>query len=88
MKSAVNDSLNPPLPSDLAQCHALIAQLLAVQEELTATVRLQEREKALLLERVQQLLRKQYGRSSERGRSAAVAAVRGRGDAEGAGGNA
>jgi transposase len=59
MKSASNAKPNPPLPNDLAQCHALIL-------ELASTIRLQEREKALLLERVQQLLRKQYGRSSER----------------------
>lgn len=47
------------LPQDLAQCHALI-------EELTATVRLQEREKAHLLHRVEYLVGQLYGRRSER----------------------
>lgn len=47
------------LPNDLAQCHAVIA-------ELTATVRLQEREKAALLHRIEQLLRQTYGRRSEK----------------------
>jgi len=47
------------LPNDLAHCHAIIA-------ELTATVRLQEREKAALLHRIEQLLRQSYGRRSEK----------------------
>lgn len=58
--------LNPALPGDLEACHALITELTAVKDELTATIRLQEREKALLLHRVEQLLRRQYGRSSEK----------------------
>lgn len=53
------DTLNAPLPDDLAQCHALIA-------ELMATVRQQEREKAQLLYRVLCLVQRYYGRSSEK----------------------
>jgi transposase len=47
------------LPDDLEMCHALI-------EELMATIRLQDREKAQLLHRVEHLLRQLYGRRSER----------------------
>ena len=47
------------LPQDVTQCHALIAELLA-------TIRLQEREKAQLLHRVEHLLRQLYGRRSEK----------------------
>lgn len=60
MQSAKKQDLsNPPLPNDLAQCHALI-------QELMATVRLQEREKAQLLHRVQCMARQLYGRRSEK----------------------
>ena len=54
------------LPSDLSQCHALLHHQDALIEELTATVRLQEREKAQLLHRVQQLLQRIYGPRSEK----------------------
>ncbi len=47
------------LPDDLAQCHALIG-------ELAATIRLQELEKARLAHRLDCLLRRVYGRSSEK----------------------
>ena len=47
------------IPDDLAHCHAVIG-------ELTATIRLQEREKAALLHRIEQLLRQVYGRRSEK----------------------
>ena len=49
----------PPLPTDLAACHAMIGQLLAVQRELSRTV-------GQLEHRLGELLRKLYGRSSER----------------------
>lgn len=61
------------LPNDLVQCHAFIADLQSTLAhlqstlgELTATVRLQEREKAALLHRIEQLLRQTYGRRSEK----------------------
>ena len=61
------------LPNDLVQCHALIAQLASVRDQLTAvrdeqaaTIRLQERQKAQLLHRVECLLRQLYGRRSEK----------------------
>jgi transposase len=54
------------LPNDLAQCHALLNTKEALIEELTATVRLQAREKAALLHRIEQLLRQTYGRRSEK----------------------
>ena len=66
MSSTAAKKINPPLPDDLAQCHSLIHSRDALIDELTATIRLQEREKALLLHRVEQLLRRQYGRSSEK----------------------
>ena len=43
------------LPNDLGQCHALLHRQDALIEELTATVRLQGREKLQLLHRVQPL---------------------------------
>ena len=54
------------LPNDIAQCHAVIVQLAAVRDEQAATIRLQEREKAQLLHRVECLLRQIYGRRSEK----------------------
>jgi len=54
------------LPDDLAQCHALICELLAVKDELAASMRQQELEKARLLARVEHLLRQMYGRSAEK----------------------
>lgn len=53
------EPVTSPLPDDLAHCHALIF-------EQAATIRLQEREKAQLLHRVQQLLQQIYGSRSER----------------------
>lgn len=53
------ETANESLAQDLAQCHALI-------EELMATVRLQEREKAHLLHRVEYLVQQLYGRRSEK----------------------
>ncbi len=50
---------NSPLPDDLAQCHALISELLA-------SLRQQEREKAQLLHRVEQLLQQLYGPRTEK----------------------
>ncbi|NLF56588.1 MAG: hypothetical protein GX580_03010, partial [Candidatus Hydrogenedens sp.] len=47
------------LPDDLAQCHALIG-------EMAATIRIQELEKARLAHRLDCLLRRVYGRSSEK----------------------
>ena len=47
------------LPDDLAQCHALIGELLS-------SLRQQELEKARLLARVEHLLRQMYGRSAEK----------------------
>ena len=47
------------LPDDLAQCHALI-------DELLSSLRQQELEKARLLARVEHLLRQMYGRSAEK----------------------
>ena len=54
------------LPKNLAQCHALLHHRDALIEELTATIRLQEREKAHLLHRVQYLVQQLYGRRSEK----------------------
>jgi len=61
------------LPNDVVQCHAVIVQLMtkqselvAVRDELAATIRLQEREKAQLLHRVECLVRQLYGRRSEK----------------------
>jgi len=54
------------LPQDLTQCHRLIKELVSVQDELSATIRLQAREKAQLLHRVEHLLRQLYGRRSEK----------------------
>jgi len=54
------------LPNDLGRCHALLHHQDALIEELTATVRLQEREKAQLVHRVQQLLQRIYGSRSEK----------------------
>ncbi len=60
MSNATNpNASNPPLPNDVAQCHALI-------HELFATLRLQEREKAQLLQRVGYLTQQLYGRRSEK----------------------
>lgn len=53
------NTANPPLPDDLAQCHALISELLT-------SLRQQEREKAQLLHRVEQLLRQLYGPRTEK----------------------
>lgn len=47
------------LPDNVAQCHALI-------DELISTLHQREREKAQLLHRVEQLLRQLYGRRSEK----------------------
>jgi transposase len=55
-----------PLPNDLAQCHALLYTKNAVIDELIATIRLQEREKAAMLHRIEQLIRQMYGRRSEK----------------------
>ena len=55
----MRDAANPPLPEDLAQCHAFISELLA-------SLRQQEREKAQLLHRVEQLLRQLYGPRAEK----------------------
>jgi transposase len=66
MQSASNATPYVLLSNDLAQCHALIIQLMAVKDELTATLRLQEREKAHLLHRVEYLVRQLYGRRSEK----------------------
>ncbi len=67
------ETANPPLPDDLAQCHALILkqtkrviELAAIQDELTATLVQREREKAQLLHRVEQLLRQLYGPRAEK----------------------
>ncbi len=60
------DTAIEPLPNDLAQCHAFIAHLQATLDELTATVRLQQRKEAALLHRIEQLLRQTYGRRSEK----------------------
>src|SRR4030042_3012390 len=54
------------LPQNLAQCHVLLNTKDALIGELSATVRLQEREKAALLHRIEQLLRQTYGRRSEK----------------------
>ena len=54
-----SETADPALPDDVAQCHALIAQL-------TATLHEQEREKARLMHRVEMLLQQIYGRRSER----------------------
>ena len=54
------------LPNDLAQSHAVIIDLHATLQEMSATIRLQEREKAQLLHRVEQLLGQIYGRRSEK----------------------
>jgi transposase len=53
------DAHSTKLPDDLAQCHALI-------DELLSSLRQQELEKARLLARVQHLLRQMYGRSAEK----------------------
>lgn len=60
------ETATEPLPSDLGQCHALLHRQDALIEELTATVRFQEREKAHLLHRVEYLVRQLYGRRSEK----------------------
>ena len=64
---------NPALPGDLAACHELILaqsnhlqELLALKDELMASLAQQEREKARLLHRVEMLLRQIYGRKSEK----------------------
>lgn len=64
--ATIPEAATEPLPNDVAQCHAVIAQLVAIQNEMTATIRLQEREKAQLLYRVQQLVQQIYGRRSEK----------------------
>lgn len=67
MNAAITpDTSNPALPNDVAQCHALLHYKDAFIEELTATLHRQEREKAQLLHRVEQLLRQLYGRRSEK----------------------
>jgi transposase len=53
------------LPKDLAQCHAFLHHQDALSEESTATVRLQDREKAQVLHRMRQLLQRIYGPRSE-----------------------
>ena len=60
------DTSNPPLPRDLAQCHTLLHYKDELIDELTATIRLQAREKAQLLHRVEQLAQQLYGRRSEK----------------------
>jgi transposase len=59
MQAATEPTLNTSLPADVAQCHAMIL-------EQAATIRLQEREKAQLLHRVEQLVQQIYGRRSEK----------------------
>ena len=66
------DAHSTKLPDDLAQCHALICELLAVKDELAASMRQQELEKARLLARVEHLLRQMYGRSADPGGLQAV----------------
>jgi len=66
MKTATIPEPTPmDLPKDLAQCHAVIIDLRAMLSEMTATIRLQELEKAALRHRLEQLLRRTYGRRSE-----------------------
>ena len=54
------------LPQDLRGCHSLIAQLVSRLDEVNAALRLEAREKAQLLHRVEHLLRQLYGRRSEK----------------------
>ena len=60
------ETTTPTLPDDVAQCHAMIVHLRAAVGELAQTLQKQEREKARLLHRVQQLLEQIYGRRSEK----------------------
>jgi len=54
-----HNAASTKLPDDLAQCHALI-------DELLSSLRQQDLEKARLLARVEHLLRQLYGRSAEK----------------------
>jgi transposase len=57
--ATISEPATPSLPNELADCHSIIL-------EQAATIRLQEREKAQLLHRVEQLLGQIYGRRSEK----------------------
>jgi len=64
--NAAQTPIPESLPQELPQCHALIVHLHTTLAELSATIRLQAREKAHLLHRVEHLLRQLYGRRSEK----------------------